>query len=126
MCGLQVFQEGLGPLVEEVVQRLVKPPAAVPIPVGLMAEGVAPGALVEEMVEGVGGPAAPAGQLVVGNIWPELTGVVRREHVAHRQAEGGGGGVLGVNRQGLAGCGVHKCPVLLPAREGGCRCWRVW
>ena len=31
--GLQVLQEGLGPLVEEVVRRLIKPPATMPVSV---------------------------------------------------------------------------------------------
>ena len=68
-----------------------------PVPVGLAAEGVAPGALVEEMVEGVGGPAAPAGKLVLGDIRPEPPGVIQGERVAHRKAEGRGGGVAGVH-----------------------------
>ena len=51
--GLQVLQEGLGPFVEKIVRWLIKPMAAVPVPIGLEVEGVAPWALVEEVVEGV-------------------------------------------------------------------------
>ena len=100
-CGLQVFQEGLGPLVKEVVRWLIKPPAAVPVPIGLEAEGVSTGALIEEVVEGVSGPAAPAGELVLGDVRPESAGVIRGECVAHRKAEGSGGGVPGVHGQGF-------------------------
>ena len=60
MRGLEVFQKGSGPFVEEVVRWLIKPPAAMPIPIGLEAKGVATGALVKEVVEGVGRPTAPA------------------------------------------------------------------
>ena len=95
--GLQVLQEGRGAFVEEVVRRLIKPPAAMPVPVGLAAEGVATGALVKEVVEGVGGPTAPAGKLVLGDVWPEPPGVVGRERVAYRKAKGRGGGVAGVH-----------------------------
>ena len=49
--GLQVVQEGLGALVKEVVQWLIKPPAAVPVPIGLEAEGVPTGTLIQEVVE---------------------------------------------------------------------------
>ena len=84
MRGLQVFEEGLGPLVEEVVWRLVKPLAAVPVPVGLAAEGVATGALIKEVVKGVGRPAALAGQLIVGDVQSEATRVVQGERVTHR------------------------------------------
>ena len=83
---------------EEVVWWLIKPPVAMPVPVGLAVEGVATGALVKEVVEGVGGPAAPAGELVLGDVWPEPPGVVRGERVAHRKAKGRGGGVAGVYR----------------------------
>ena len=113
--GLQVLQEGLGPLVEEVVRWLIKPPAAMPVPIGLEAEGVAMGTLIEEVVEGVGGPAAPAGELVRGDVRPEPSGVVRGERVAHRKVEGSGGGVPGVHRQGLACLGVRiRAHSLLP------------
>ena len=101
-CGLQVFQEGLGTLVEEVVRWLIKPPAAVPVPVGLEAKGVAPGAFVKEVVEGVIGPAAPAGEVIVGDVRPEPAGVVRCERVADREAKGSGGSVAGVHGEGLA------------------------
>ena len=96
--GLQVLQKGLGPFVEEVVRRLIKPPAAVPVPVGLEAEGVATGALVKEMVEGVGRPAAPTSELFRGDVRLEPTGVVGGEGVADRKVEGRGGGVPGVHR----------------------------
>ena len=102
MRGLEVFQKGSGPFVEEVVRWLIKPPAPMPVPVGLAAEGVAPGALVEEVMERVGGPAAPAGELVLGDVRPEPPGVVRGESVAHCKAEGRGGGMAGVHGQGLA------------------------
>ena len=116
VCSLQIFQEGLGPLVEEVVRWLIKPPAAVPVPVGLEAEGVTTGALVEEVMEGVGGPAALAGKLVLGNVWTKTMGVVGRERVAHGQAKGGGG-VPGVDRQGFASFRVRVHPYsLLPKR----------
>ena len=55
-----------------------------PVPVGLAAEEVAPGALIKEVVEGVGRPAAPAGQLIIGDVWLEVTGVVQGERVTHR------------------------------------------
>ena len=72
-----------------------------PVPVGLEAEGVAAGALVEEVMEGVGGPSAPAGELVLGDVGPEPTGVIRGEGMAHRKAEGRRGGVPGVHGQGF-------------------------
>ena len=73
-----------------------------PVPIGLEAEGVAARALVEEVMERVGGPAASAGELVRGDVRPEPTGVIRGEGVAHRKAEGSGGSVPGVHGQGVA------------------------
>ena len=93
MRGLQVFQESLGPCMEEVIQWLVKPLAAMPVPVGLAAERVASGALVEEVIEGVGGPATSTSQLVLGDVWAEPAGVVGSEGMANSQTKGGGGGV---------------------------------
>ena len=49
----------------------------------------------------MGGPAAPAGELVFGDVWLEPAGVVGGERVAHRKAEGSGGGVPGVHGQGF-------------------------
>ena len=87
---------------EEVVRWLIKPPATMPVPVGLEAEGVAARALVEEVVKGMSGPAAAAGKLVLGDVRLEPAGVIRGESVAHRKAEGSGGGVTGVHGQGVA------------------------
>ena len=115
--GLEVFQKGLGPFVEEVVRRLIKPPASVPIPIGLKAEGVALGALVQEVVERVGRPAAPASELVRGDVRPEPSGIIRCERMAHGQAEGRGGGVSGVHGEGLARFWVReRAHSLLPER----------
>ena len=61
---------------EEVIWWLIKPPAAVPVPISLAAEGVAPGALVEEVVKGVEGPATPTGKLVLWDVESESAGVV--------------------------------------------------
>ena len=47
----------------------------------------------DEVVEGVGGPAARARELVQGDVGPETGRVVRREGVADRKPECGGGGV---------------------------------
>ena len=86
-----------------------------PVPIGLEAEGVATGALIEEVAEGVIGPPAPACKVVLGNVRPEPAGIVRRKRVAHRKAEGSGGGVSGVHGQGLARLRVHVRPhSLLP------------
>ena len=91
---------------EEVVRWLIKPPAAMPVPVGLEVEGVATGALVQEVVKGVGRPATPASELVLGDVRPEPPGIIRGEGVAHCKTEGRGGGVPGVDGQGVAGLGV--------------------
>ena len=100
---------------KEVVRWLIKPPAAVPVPIGLEAEGVTTGALIEEVVEGVSRPAAPAGELVLGDVWPEAAGVIRGERVAHRKAEGSSGGVPGVHGEGLARLGIRvRAHGLLP------------
>ena len=100
---------------EEVVWWLVKPLATMPVPVGLEAKGVAVGALIEEVVEGVCGPAASAGKLVLGDVRPEPVRVVRGEGVAHCKAEGSGGGVSGVHGQGFAHLGVRvRADSLLP------------
>ena len=55
----------------------------------------------------MGRPTAPASELILGDVWPEPTGIVRGERVAHREAEGRGGGVPGVEGQGVAGLGVR-------------------
>ena len=107
MCGLQVLQEGLGPSVKKEVWWLVKPSAAMPVLVGLAAKGVAVRALIEKVVKGVGRSATLASQLVHEDVWSEATGVVEGEHMAHSKAEGSGGGVPGVDGQGLACLWVH-------------------
>ena len=113
-CSLQVFQEGLGPLVEEEVRWLIKPLAAVPVPIGLVPEGVATRALVKEVMEGVGGPATPAGKLILEDIGAEPTGIVGGEGVAHCKAEGSCGGMTGIDRQSFASLrvcvGMHGLP----------------
>ena len=53
----------------------------------------AAGAVEDQMVEGVGGPAARTRELVQGDVGPEAGRVVRREGVANREPECGGGGV---------------------------------
>ena len=110
MRGLQVLQEGQGPFMKEEVWWLVKPLVAMPVPVGLTAEGVATGARIEEVsqvTEGMGGPASPTSKLVHEDVWMEAAGVVGSEGVAHCEAEGSGGGVSGVDQQRLTGLWVH-------------------
>ena len=68
---------------EEAVRWLVKPLAAMPVPVGLAAEEVASRALIEEVVEGVGRPATSACQLIIGDVCLEAAGVVQGERMAH-------------------------------------------
>ena len=86
---------------EEVVRRLIKPPAAVPVPIGLEVEGVTTGARVKEVVEGVVRPAASTRELVHRDVRPKPPGIVRGERVPYRKTEGSGGGVPGIHGQGL-------------------------
>ena len=64
------------------------------------------GAVEDEVVEGVGGPAARARELVQGDVGPEPGLVVRRERVAYGEPESGGGGVSRVARHASARIGV--------------------
>ena len=73
---------------EEVVRWLIKPPAAMPVPIGLEAEGIATGARVKEVVEGVVRPAASTRELVHRDVRPEPPGIVGGERVPYRKAEG--------------------------------------
>ena len=87
---------------------------AVPVPIGLALEGVATRALVKEVMEGVGGPATPAGKLILRDIGAEPTGIVGGEGMAHRKAEGSRGHMTGIDRQSFASLrvrvGMHGLP----------------
>ena len=64
------------------------------------------GAVEDEVVEGVSGPAARTRELVQGDVGPEPGRIVRREHVADGEPEGGGGGVPCVAGHSASGVGV--------------------
>ena len=67
---------------------------------------VSEGAVEDEVVERVGGPAARTRKLVYGDVGPEPGRVIRGEGVPHRKTEGGGGGVPWVSRNTAARVGV--------------------
>ena len=60
----------------------------------------------DQVVERVGGPAARTRELVQGDVGSEPGHVVRREHVAHSEPQGGGGGVPRKARHTSACVGV--------------------
>ena len=110
---VDVLDEVLRPAGEELVRRGEAPRDAsdVGIPVGGGAGNGRPGrstkgAMEDEVVEGVGGPAARACELIEGDVGPEPGRVVGREGVSDRKAEGGGGGVPRVPRDAAARVGV--------------------
>ena len=62
----------------------------------------------------MGRPATSAGKHVLRDVWTEAPGIVRGEGVAHREAEGSGGGMVGVHWEGLTCLRVHVGPDSFP------------
>ena len=67
------------------------------------------GAVEDEVVEGMGGPATRACKLVQGDVGPEPGHIVRHEGVADCELEGGGGGVPRVAGHAATRVGVLVC-----------------
>ena len=113
MTKVDVLYEVLCPAGEELVRGCEAPGDAADVGVPVrrgMGDGIpghaTKGTVEDEVVEGVGGPAAGACELVQGDVGLEAGRVVRHERVADGKPEGGGSGVLRVVRHMAARVGV--------------------